>query len=117
MFRFSSSFDGKHEVVIDFPTHYVLWSKKPISDPLETPQSLDQVSTFPLILSFDTWNWIAEITMNSPHFMYLHIFWYQFMFDIFDDQNIWWQKYLTTEISIAELGWWLWSEWSSCSSA
>ena len=53
MSSFTSSLEGKHEVVIDFPVHFVLQNKKPIGDPLKTlNQCLDQVSTFLLVLGF-----------------------------------------------------------------
>ena len=122
MSNVSSILEVKHEVVINFPADYILPLKKSIGNPLKTiTQHLDQVSTFLLVLGLEAWNWTPEITMNNPHFVKLHIFCYKFMLlfmtKIFHDINIWWQKYLTIEIFIAEYGWWFWSEQSSCSSA
>ena len=51
----SSILEGKHEVIMDFPANYILPLKKAISDPLKSiTQCLDQLSTFLLVLGFDT---------------------------------------------------------------
>ena len=54
MSNVSSILEGKHEVIIDFPTNYILPFKNPIGDPLKSvTQCLDQVRTFLLVLGFD----------------------------------------------------------------
>ena len=65
-----SIFEQKHEDTIHLQANYILQLEKTIGDPLKsvTP-CLDQVSTFLLVLCLDAWNWMAENTMISPHFV------------------------------------------------
>ena len=107
--------EEKHKVITNFlakSANYTLPLKKLSVYPSKSiNQCQDYVSTFLLVLCFDSWNWDGRNYHEQPSFcivsyilVSIHVMKKNHI--IFYEQNIWWQNYLMTEIFDSRNIWW-----------